>query len=329
MVRYQPNGPVVIWTEWLAERHDPLSTDACIPCGDIGVHRRIVGSVLGVAMSRRWAIGLALAVLVLLACKDPAAPGQPGPSGGPPPPAVDGFPSSMVALGDSITAGYGSCLAPTACPRNSWSTGEGTQVFSHYRRILAHNPALRGQAANVAKSGATVAALPGQAAAAVAAPVDYVTILVGANDACRGAMTAPDTFRAQIDQALATIRNGMPQARILLAGIPNVYRVWEIGHGNRFAVAAWRSGACPNLLENPTSTEPADAARRQAFADRIAAYNGQLAGACRSAGPRCRFVDVSGFEFDFTMLSAIDFFHPNAAGQEALANLTYPTSFTW
>jgi len=53
---------------------------------------------------------------------------------------VDGFPSSMVALGDSITAAYGSCLAPTACPRNSWATGDGTQVNSHYRRILASNP---------------------------------------------------------------------------------------------------------------------------------------------------------------------------------------------
>ena len=235
----------------------------------------------------------------------------------------------MVALGDSITAGYGSCLAPTACHRNSWSTGEGTQVDSHYRRILGGNPAVRGHATNLAKPAATVSALPGQAAAAVAVPVDYVTILVGANDACRGSMTTAATFRGHVDEALTTIRTGMPDASILLVSIPNVYRVWEIGHDNRFAVASWRSGVCPNLLENPTSFEPADSARRQAFADQIAAYNGQLASACGAAGPRCRFVDVSGFAFDFTMLSAIDFFHPNAAGQEALAELTYPAAFGW
>lgn len=235
----------------------------------------------------------------------------------------------MVALGDSITAGFGSCLAPTACPRNSWSTGEGAQVVSHYRRILARNPALRGHATNLAKPAASVSALPGQAAAAVAVPVDYVTILVGANDACRGSMTAVETFRAHVDEALTTIRNGMPNASILLVSIPNVYRVWEVGHDNRIAVASWRSGPCPNLLENPTSTAPADVARRQAFADRIAAYNAQLASGCRAAGARCRFVDVSGFAFDFTMLSAIDFFHPNASGQDALADLTYPAAFGW
>ena len=65
----------------------------------------------------------------------------------------------------------------------------------------------------------------------------------------------------------------MPEARVLLVSIPNIYRVWEIGHTNKVAVGVWKSGVCPNLLANPTSTAPADVARRQAFADRIAAYN--------------------------------------------------------
>jgi len=108
-----------------------------------------------------------------------------------------------------------------------------------------------------------------------------------------------------------------------------VFRVWELGHTNDFAVGVWKSGICPNLLANPTSTSAADTARRQAFADRIAAYNGQLRDACRQYGSRCKFDDISGFAFDLTMLSAIDFFHPNASGQNALADLTYPGSFTW
>jgi lysophospholipase L1-like esterase len=233
----------------------------------------------------------------------------------------------MVALGDSITAAYGSCFAPTACPRNSWSTGDGTQVNSHYRRILASNPAIRGHASNLAKPGATVADLPGQAQAAAAVPVDYVTVLVGANDACRGEMTSAAAFRGAFDQALTTLRNGMPRAQILVVSIPNVFRVWEVGHTNRVALAAWKSGVCPNLLMNPTSTDPADVARRQAFADRVAAYNTQIRGACASHA-RCQFVDISAFAFDLTMLSAIDFFHPNAAGQQAIADQTFPAAFT-
>src|SRR5262245_23762284 len=87
------------------------------------------------SMSRRWMVVLAGLALVAVACKTPADGGTG--SGQPTPTPVKGYPSSMVALGDSITAGYGSCLAPTACLRNSWATGDGTQVKSHYRRIVA------------------------------------------------------------------------------------------------------------------------------------------------------------------------------------------------
>jgi len=271
-------------------------------------------------MSRRWVFGFAVAALLLMACQTPVS--NPGP-GEPPPGPVDGFPSSMVALGDSITAAYGSCLAPTACPRNSWATGDGTQVNSHYRRILASNPAIKGHNTNVAKPGSTSADLPGQAASAAATPVDYVTVLVGANDACKGGMTPAGTFGANVSQALHTISAAMPAAQVLVVSIPNVFRVWEIGHTNKVALAAWRSGVCPNLLTNPTSDDPADIARRQAFADQIAAYNDRLAGACGSIA-HCRYVDISTFAFEFTMLSAIDFFHPNAAGQQALADQSYP-----
>ena len=271
-------------------------------------------------MSRRLVFGLALAALLAMACQTPVSNPAPGE---PPPPPVDGFPSSMLALGDSITAAYGSCLAPTACPRNSWATGDGTQVNSHYRRILASNPAIKGHNTNLAKPGSTSADLPAQAATAAATPVDYVSVLVGANDACRGGMTSAGTFGANVSQALHTISGAMPNAQLLVVSIPNVFRVWEIGHTNKVALAAWRSGVCPNLLTNPTSEDPADTARRQAFADQVAAYNVRLAGAC-GAVANCRYVDISSFAFELTMLSAIDFFHPNASGQQAIADQTYP-----
>jgi lysophospholipase L1-like esterase len=280
-------------------------------------------------MPRRATVVVVVLALIGLACKAEGGGTTPD---DPPPSPVRGFPSSMVALGDSLTAGYGSCFAPTACPRNSWSTGDGPQVRSHYRRILGTNPAIRGHARNLARPGVSVDSLPGQARAAASQRVDYITVLIGANDACRGGidgMTPPGDFRDHLDEALGTLKEAMPRARLLVVSIPNVYRVWEVGHRNRVALAAWRSGICPNLLSNATSTAPDDVERRRAFRDRIAAYNGQLRAACADYGSKCRYDNITSVNFDLNMLSAIDFFHPNAAGQSTLAASTYPGSFTW
>lgn len=278
-------------------------------------------------MSRVWALALAVAAVVVLGCK--SAGGGGAEMGEAPAAPVKGWPSSMVALGDSLTTAFGSCLAPIACPRNSWATGDGTQVMSHYRRILAENPAIKGHARNLARNGATVADLPAQARSAAGSKADYVTILIGANDACRGSMTSVSKFRQDLDDALGIIKKAMPKARVLLVGIPNVYRVWEIGHTRSVALAAWKSGVCPNLLTNPTSTAKADVERRAAFRDRIASYNRQMRAACAAYGSRCRFQDTSRIAFDLDMLSALDFFHPNGAGQNALAQATYPGRFNW
>src|SRR6516162_2355523 len=111
-------------------------------------------------MPRRWAAVVAILVaLIALGCKAGAGVGNPAPT----PSANSDFPSSMAALGDSITAAYGSCLAPTSCPRNSWSTGDGTQVDSQYRRIASANPAMKGHARNLAVPGARAADLAAQA----------------------------------------------------------------------------------------------------------------------------------------------------------------------
>src|SRR5690606_5867981 len=126
---------------------------------------------------------ICLLALVAIACEAPANGGGGGGDDDPPTP-TKGFPSSMVALGDSITAGFGSCFAPTSCPRNSWSTRDSTRVASHYSKIKAENPAIARHARNLAKPGAKAANLARQAASAVAKPADYVTILIGANDAC-------------------------------------------------------------------------------------------------------------------------------------------------
>src|SRR5204863_2450269 len=202
-----------------------------------------------------------------LACKgtgtDPAG-GSPTPSAKPRPV----LPNSMAALGDSITAGVGACLSLLGCPRDSWATGDGTLVNSHYKRILAANPAIQGHATNLAIPGATVADLPDQVTRAVGLRPDYVTILIGANDACRasiGDMTSKAAFQKAFAAALTALKAGLPATRVLVVSIPDIYQVWQAAHTRHAAQQVWALGVCPSLLANPTSTGPADVARRQRF----------------------------------------------------------------
>jgi lysophospholipase L1-like esterase len=283
---------------------------------------------------------LVIAVLLLslatASCKETAGASRPGGTGSP----RGDLPSAMAALGDSLTSGFGSCLALAACARNSWSTGGGTQVNSHYLRIRAGNPAISRHNRNFAVPGARAAALAGQASAAVRAidgrgggarngTVQYVTVLIGANDACRrrvADMTPAATFRKQVDTALARLKKGLPRARVLVVSIPDLYRLWQVGHTNRNAVRAWSLGVCPSLLANPTSTAEPDAERRKAVRARIADYNRALAAACRAYGRQCRYDGGAAHRvrFDLSLVSRLDYFHPSVAGQNKLASVTYP-----
>jgi lysophospholipase L1-like esterase len=286
-------------------------------------------------MTRRGTVLLlAVLALVALACKDPGAIADPGPSRSPSGGTGRGLPSSMVALGDSVTVGFGACVSLTPCLRNSWSTGDGGSVSSHYRRIVEANPAMRGHARNVAVPRATSADLGDQARAAVGGPAEYVTVLIGANDACRGQladMTPVRTFRSNVDSALSVLRKGQPKARVLVVSIPDVYGVWEAGHTSALAVRIWSAGVCPALLANAASTAEADVARRRAFRERIDAYDSQLEAACAAYGSRCRTDGgaVHASRVSLSLLGIGDFFHPNADGQARIAAASYPGRFTW
>jgi lysophospholipase L1-like esterase len=278
---------------------------------------------------RWWVIGLALLAAMGLACEGTGNAG-PRPTGKP----VSGLPSSMAALGDSITAGFGSCFTLVVCGRNSRSTGGGASVESHYQRIRTGNSAIRGHNENFAESGAQAVDLAGQADRAVRAKVSYVTVLIGANDVCGGgvdAMTPVDTFREQIDAGLAKLKKGLPKARILVVSIPDLYRLWQLGHTNESAVRAWNHGVCPALLADPTSTDPAADQRRHRVADRVDAYDRSLAAACKAYGKRCRWDGGSahGVRFSLNLVNHLDYFHPSAEGQNELADVTYPGKFSW
>jgi lysophospholipase L1-like esterase len=284
-------------------------------------------------MFRRWQTAcLAVLGALALACEGAgrADTARPAPDRDPRP----GLPASMAALGDSITAGYGTCVTLVACRRNSWSTGGGTRVDSHYRRILAESSAISGRGENFSVPGARAEALPGQARRAVRAGAEYVTILIGANDACAGRvdhMTGVAAFRGHVDDALRTLKRGLPGARVLVVSIPDVHRLWEVGHDDPRAVRAWGRGVCQSLLANPTSTAGADDRRRRQVRDRVDDYNRELVAACREYGDHCRHDGGRAHRVRFTLglVNKLDYFHPNAEGQQKLAEVTFPRRFTW
>lgn len=272
----------------------------------------------------RVATVLALCVLAVPVVAAPPAAASPGPP-----------PASIASMGDSITRGFNACGFYVDCTSRSFATGDNTSVNSHYLRILELNPAIRGRNYNHARSGATAADLPGQAQAVVERGVDYVTILVGANDACadtEAGMTPVTEFRRHVDEALAVLKAGLPDARILVISIPDLKRLWEVGRGNVLARLAWSVfGICQSMLAAPTSTAAADEARRDRVRQRVVDYNAQLAAACAAYGPNCRFDDNAVFNYPFTFshVSGWDYFHPNAEGQRVLADISYHAGFDW
>ncbi|WP_346534948.1 SGNH/GDSL hydrolase family protein [Micromonospora sp. DPT] len=274
-------------------------------------------------LARRALAALAGATALVLLAATPAV-ADPGPP-----------PNSMASLGDSITRGFNACGWYVDCTSRSFSTGDYSTVNSHYLRIRAVNPTIQGRNLNDARSGAKSADMYGQAGTAVSQGVGYVTMLIGANDACTSSestMTPVATYRANIDSALARLKAGLPNAKVLLVSVPDIQRLWYVGKGSGSARTAWSAfGICQSMLANPTSTAQADVDRRTRVRQRVVDFNTQLAQACAAYGPNCDFDDNAVFNYPFALsqVSTWDYFHPNTSGQAVLASVSYANGFGW
>lgn len=244
-----------------------------------------------------------------------------------------GWPASIAATGDSITRAFNTGSIPfTDAPANSWSTGTNAAVNSHYSRILAFFPSINGHNYNDAATGAKMTDLNGQMATVNTQHVGYVTVLMGANDACTSTepqMTPVDTFRAQFQAALDTVATGSPDARVYVLSIPDVYNLWSILHDNSNARATWGLfSICQSMLVNPQSFAQADVDRCNRVRQRVIDFNTQLAQVCVT-DIHCRFDNNAVFNTAFTPsdVSTRDYFHPSISGQALLAANTYAAGF--
>ena len=238
------------------------------------------------------------------------------------------LPDSMAAIGDSITQAVDVCCFFGNWPGHSWSTGQAPLdgIASHYERIRARNPAIRGHRWNNAVSGAQMADAPAQARRTVDQGAQYVTILMGANDLCGwdGTLTPTATFRAQFQDTLAILQAGLPSSHVFVASIPNLYQLWSILRTDPVAQVVWQTaGICPSMLNFFNSP-----AVCQAVIDRERELNQVLDQVC-ATWSNCRFDDYLTYNYDFTrdLVSRLDYFHPSLAGQATLAALTWEASW--
>lgn len=283
----------------------------------------------------RAVFGVALtAVLLAVTGCDATGGDSPGPEGtGPkavpsasPTPAWDSTPESLAAVGDSITRGFDACKVLSDCPEVSWATGGDASVDSLAVRLLGAAGAAQ-RSWNYAVTGARMADLPSQVARAVPRRPELVTVMIGANDACRATaadMTPVADFRADFEDAMATLRDSLPKTQVFVASVPDLKRLWSQGRSNPVGKQVWKLGICPSMLADPDLLTTAAGQRRDAVQDRVEAYNDVLREVCEK-DRHCRYDGDAVFDYRFgqTQLSQWDWFHPSVNGQARLAEIAY------
>ncbi len=276
--------------------------------------------------ARKWVPRLLGGGTLTLICLVGAGPAARAEASARPP-----LPSTMAAIGDSITQAVDDCCSLGSHPQDSWSTGDGypaNGIQSHYARILAMNPSIAGRAYNESVPGAKVADTETQAQMAVAMGAQYVTILIGANDVCTGtiaSMTPTSTFQAAFQTTMSTLESGLPTgSHVFVSSIPDVYQLWSVLHTNPTAAAVWSlAHICQSLLSS-ANTE----AQRQQVLAQVEADNAVLGQVCGQYA-NCRWDGGATFNYRFSPsdISTLDYFHPSQSGQGVLAGLTWATSW--
>ncbi|MFF9026767.1 SGNH/GDSL hydrolase family protein [Streptomyces iakyrus] len=259
---------------------------------------------------------------------DAAAPSESAKPSPKPTSLWDRSPGSVAAVGDSITRGFDACDVLSDCPEASWATGGSPEVDSLAVRLLGRTGAAQ-RSWNYAVSGARMADLPGQMARAVGRRPQLVTVMVGANDACRSTpaeMTPVSAFRADFEDSLRSLRKALPKAQVFVASVPNLKRLWSEGRTSPMGKQVWKLGICPSMLGDPDALDSAATLRRNTVQQRVEDYNEVLKDVC-AEDERCRYDGGAVYDYRFgtTQLSRWDYFHPSVNGQARLAEIAYRT----
>ncbi|MGW0748656.1 SGNH/GDSL hydrolase family protein [Streptomyces sp. NPDC002587] len=279
--------------------------------------------------ARRTLAGAGAAAVLLAGAVSgcgPGGSGDEGERGAQAAPRWNTAPTSIAAVGDSITRGFDACSVLADCPEVSWVTGNDPEVRSLAERLLGEARAPV-RSWNHAVTGSRMADLPGQLAEAAAHKPDLVTVMVGSNDACRptaSSMTPVAEFRAGFEQALAALRAASPATQVYVSSVPDLQRLWEQGKDDPMVRKIWSLGICQSMLAEPLSAATGATARRERVRARVVEYNEVLREVC-AKDALCRYDGGAVFQYPFAVeqLSRWDWFHPGKDGQARLAELAH------
>lgn len=263
----------------------------------------------GRALAAALALTLGATALVSGAAAPAGAAPAPRAAAPTPTPARVGKPTTMAALGDSITQATGTGEISQENPKNSWATG--WEVDSVRARLGISTANAQNLSANGARMGnADTQVLTGRDGQALRTTTQYVVLEMGGNDLCRDSvaeMTPTSTYRTQLREALTAIRSRAPEALVFVMSVPDIYNLWYIRGAPQNATyhpepqsdqASGLNGArfywsqsffpCRSLLSNPDSYAQADRDRRAAVRQRTKDYNAALRAEC-GQWLRCRY----------------------------------------
>ena len=201
---------------------------------------------------------------------------------------------------------------------------------SYLTRVKVLNPSavqsnpVRGNDAVTGAKMAGLAGPTGQAQTAVAGNPDLVLIEIGANDVCTSSvatLTSLSSFQANLTDALDRLTTQLPDARIQVDSIPNIYNLWSVLRTNASARFIWGlAGICQSMLASPTDLGATAEARRQTVKQRNIDFNTILKDTCAQY-IHCRYDNDAAFNINFLAsdVGTNDYFHPNTNGQAKAA----------
>jgi lysophospholipase L1-like esterase len=229
---------------------------------------------------------------------------------------TNGYPTTIAAIGDSITAA--ACTDSTCAdlPANSWATGTNASVQSQLvriRKVVKDRHSVGAE--NLATSAnVTMADFAAQAADAIAAHATFVTVELGENDLCEG--TSLGRFDREVNTGLRVLTRGGRGVKILVLSIEDLVRHWRVLRSDPRSAAAFKAGAGIDCGLGYTATRArlADVQARTRSLNRILAKDCGHVNGCRYDGGAYYRLPVTALDF-----SPADYQHLSIEGQRALS----------